>query len=672
MSRRVLKPVVFVAFLLAGLAALLVLAAKDAKSLQGRVARNVFIAGVDVSRNTPEQLDLAIDQIEEELRVTPVRIATFDGGFSAPAASFGITIDRPELRLRALQAQRPEGAFPRLGRYLRSYFRSESVPVVATADRAATARTLSEREGRKRRDPVDPQLRVRNGAFVVLPGSDGEGIDVDALVGQFPAAVAGANGPITLKANRVQLPSHFSNEELERLVDLATTRTAAAIPIAADGVLFQVSSEKLRAWVKPEITERRLALRLDETKTIAGLKRILGKVPRPAIDASITVDNLGQVVATPSSTGLACCADDSVRRLEQALATGAISPVTIDLTTMEPRTTTEELASYKIAEQIGSFTTKHRSGEDRVKNIHRIADLTRGAIIPPGTTFSLNRFVGQRTEDKGFVEAHVIEDGVFKESFGGGISQYATTLFNAAFFGGLDIPEYKAHSIYISRYPFGREATLSWEKPDLKIRNDTPYGVMIWPTYTSSSITVTLYSTRFATGEAGEPKVTTRGECKAVTTVRTRYYIDGTKRTDTFRAEYLPKEGVGCDGKPTLGATTTTIEPPATTRPEPTTETTADETSVDPVTAGVAPTVARTTVKPAETTGSTTSPRVDAGVAPTRTTKAPAGEPDTTKPPKTEPKPTEKPTEPKPTEPKPAPTVGGAVVPVAPPVTGVG
>ena len=38
----------------------------------------------------------------------------------------------------------------------------------------------------------------------------------------------------------------------------------------------------------------------------------------------------------------------------------------------------------------------------------------------------------------------------------------STTTFNAAFFAGLDIPEHKAHSIYISRYPFGREATLAY------------------------------------------------------------------------------------------------------------------------------------------------------------------------------------------------------------------
>ena len=683
MSRRVLKPFLFVALLLAGLAVGLVFAANDARSLRGHVARNVFIGNVDVSGKTTAQVDLAMDGIEEQLRITPVRIATFDGGFQAPGGSFGLKLDRNELRIRALNAQRPTGAFSRLAKYFSSFVSKERVPVLATADRSATATTLSEREGSKRRDPVDPQLRVRNGAFVVLPGSDGEGIDVDALVGQFPDAVANANGPITLKANRVPLPSSFTNEELQRLVDLATTRTANPIPIVSDGVSYQISSENLRAWVKPKINDRRLELRLDEDKTVTGLERILGKVPRPAVEASITIDDLGNVVSTPSATGFACCADDSVRRLERALASGVTSPVTIELKTLEPKTTTEELASYKITNQLATFTTKHRSGEDRVINIHRIADLVRGAIIPPGTTFSLNGFVGERTASKGFVEAHVIEDGVFKDSFGGGISQFTTTLFNAAFFGGLDITEYKAHSIYISRYPFGREATLSWEKPDLKIRNSSPYGVLIWPTYTASTVTVTLYSTPYAVGEAGEPEVTTRGECKVVKTIRTRTYTDGTKKTDTFRAEYLPKEGVGCDGKPTLGATTTTLKPePTAPRPDTSVDQQTTTPESTPASTEKPQTAVAPTVKPiVETPGSTSAPRVQAGGGsggsggspkPTKPTSSDSG---TTKPPKTE-KPGEaKPTEPKPVEPKPTdapePTSGGAVVPVAPPVTGV-
>ena len=185
---------------------------------------------------------------------------------------------------------------------------------------------------------------------------------------------------------------------------------------------------------------------------------------------------------------------------------------------------------------VGEFTTKHPAGQSRVTNIHRISDETRGVLIAPGDTFSVNDFVGRRTAENGFVVAPVIENGEHVQDIGGGVSQYATTLFNAAFFGGLDIPAYKAHSEYISRYPYGREATVAYPSVDLKVRNNTPYGVVIWPTYTASSVTVQLWSTPYAVGEQTGPEPVLG--CGKVTTERTRTFVDGRVEKDKFSANY--------------------------------------------------------------------------------------------------------------------------------------
>ena len=158
----------------------------------------------------------------------------------------------------------------------------------------------------------------------------------------------------------------------------------------------------------------------------------------------------------------------------------------------------------------------------------------------------MNDFVGMRTVEKGFVDAPVIYNSVHDHDIGGGVSQFATTLFNASFFAGLDIPEYQSHSLIISRYPTGREATISWPKPDLKIKNTTPYGVLIWPTYDATTITVHLYSTHFVDAVAEPTKSAPAGPCTRVTTPRTRTYLDGTVKHDSFSALYQPAEGVHC------------------------------------------------------------------------------------------------------------------------------
>ena len=100
-------------------------------------------------------------------------------------------------------------------------------------------------------------------------------------------------------------------------------------------------------------------------------------------------------------------------------------------------------------------------------------------MLKPGETFTLNDTVGERTAENGFTEGFIISDGIFKEDLGGGVSQMATTTFNAMFFAGLEDVEHKPHSFYIDRYPVGREATVAWGAVDLRFSNDTPYGVLI-------------------------------------------------------------------------------------------------------------------------------------------------------------------------------------------------
>jgi vancomycin resistance protein YoaR len=123
-------------------------------------------------------------------------------------------------------------------------------------------------------------------------------------------------------------------------------------------------------------------------------------------------------------------------------------------------------------------------------------------------------------------------------------------MFNAAFFGGLALDEYQSHSVYFSRYPFGREATLSNPWPDLVLTNSTDYPVLIWPTYDDTSITVTLYSTQHIDVVELDQRVTYRRQCRHSEIDRQRTYPDGRVVVDTIEANYRPGDGIDCNGKP--------------------------------------------------------------------------------------------------------------------------
>lgn len=75
----------------------------------------------------------------------------------------------------------------------------------------------------------------------------------------------------------------------------------------------------------------------------------------------------------------------------------------------------------------------------------------------------MNDTVAERTVENGYAEGVVVgEGGVLTKDMGGGVSAATTATWTAAFFAGLEKVEQHAHSIYISRYTPGLEATVWW------------------------------------------------------------------------------------------------------------------------------------------------------------------------------------------------------------------
>ncbi|MEU9834396.1 VanW family protein [Streptosporangium sp. NPDC048047] len=188
------------------------------------------------------------------------------------------------------------------------------------------------------------------------------------------------------------------------------------------------------------------------------------------------------------------------QRLAQAVtrmvAEGGSRTIPVTLTTVRPRISEAEARGLGIKQKISEFTTNFPCCQPRVTNIRTIAKLLDGYLVKPGETFSLNGVIGQRDTARGFVPAPMIQNGRLVDSVGGGISQFVTTMYNAVFFGGLEDVQHVPHEFYISRYPAGRESTVSWPAPDFRWKNDSKYGVLVKTSTTATSVTVSFWSTR--------------------------------------------------------------------------------------------------------------------------------------------------------------------------------
>ncbi|MBM2623789.1 VanW family protein [Actinoplanes sp. LDG1-06] len=247
-------------------------------------------------------------------------------------------------------------------------------------------------------------------------------------------------------------------------------------------------------------------LSVDEAGAAQALETLLAPVTRPARDASVRLeapapllDGKGDLAYEASDRGVTLDKGepgrgvptaDAVRLLTEAVRAGRTT-LTLPVRTLPPGEADPKLAG--VDQLIGTFTTYHPCCAPRVTNIHRIADLVDGTVVPAGATFSLNDTAGERTRARGFVPAPAIVDGELEDQLGGGVSQFSTTLFNAAWFAGLDIRRHQPHSLYITRYPPGREATLDWRSIDNVIHNNTSAPFVIRVRTTGTSVTVGLY-----------------------------------------------------------------------------------------------------------------------------------------------------------------------------------
>jgi hypothetical protein len=227
------------------------------------------------------------------------------------------------------------------------------------------------------------------------------------------------------------------------------------------------------------------------------------------------------------------CPTKSMIRRHLAVFLGRLAQLTPDYPPPRPR-------------ELARFTTYHPCCQSRVTNIHIIADAIDGAVVQPGDTFSLNQAAGPRTEAKGYVPAGAIIGGEVyccdhPVNIGGGVSQMATTLFNAAYFAGLEIVTHKPHSIYFSRYPMGREATIVYPTPDLVFRNDTEVPLTVDTYYTSSSITARIIGFNdFRTVSTSSSGFATTADGGTVVTTRVIRFKDGSTETQSWSWTYKP------------------------------------------------------------------------------------------------------------------------------------
>jgi vancomycin resistance protein YoaR len=414
------------------------------------------------------------------------------------------------------------------------YVGSKDRDAVVTVDETKLTTVLDDVAAQVASPATEGAVAFRGTRVVVTEPKSGLALDTDAAAAAVQSAYLDPEANVELSLT--DAPPEIDQADVDAAVD------EFANPAVSGAVTMVFNNKKLT--LKPADFTPLVAMKpragalvpVVKTNRLSALAREkIGKAGAP-VDATVRLVN-GRPKVVKAKPGVAYAGGNIEKAfLTAAAADGSDRSQSVKPTKKQPKFTTQEARDLKIRRKVSTFTTYYPYAPYRNVNIPRAASLVNGTLVKPGETFSLNGTVGERTVANGFTKGFIISNGVFAEDLGGGVSQMATTTYNAAYFAGLEDVEHWPHSFFIDRYPAGREATVAWGSKDLRFKNNTPYGILIQAGVTKATpsssgvVTVSMWSTKV---------------WDVTTSASSRYNFTSPK-TQTFKTDdCVPNDGYG-------------------------------------------------------------------------------------------------------------------------------
>ena len=461
-------------------------AALGAARDDGDAPAGVEVEGVNVSGLSPDEVERAVRYRARQLMAQPVVIVRDDAPerpIKVARSSLGA---RPQVERAVDEALEPRSLGGRILGGL-GVAPTREVDIGFTVRQARVNALVDRVAGDLDDPPVPARLRVTKDDIVVVPGKGGFGIDEFALRDRIAAM---PQAPIDVAVG--QQPPPVTEEAAEAARELALRVVARPVEVSLQGRGVPLEPAVLRSALRFAPDPPGMRVRLDPDTLYREIASAYSTREQPARDASWRL-NGATATLVPSRVGRSL----DMEAIAASIVDAPGAPtVRARFQVSQPELTTDDARALRITELVSEFSTPYNCCEPRVTNIARAAETLDGWVIRPGWTFSLNDALGPRTTERGYVEAPQILGGKLEDGVGGGVSQVSTTLYNAAFFAGMEILDHTPHQFWISRYPEGREATLSYGGPDLVFKNDWDAGVLIDAVAGDNAVTIRFYSSK--------------------------------------------------------------------------------------------------------------------------------------------------------------------------------
>ncbi|HAT1243299.1 TPA: hypothetical protein JAK17_002230 [Corynebacterium striatum] len=453
----------------------------DVIANQGKVPRATSVGGVDISSM---ERTAAVEKLERELgdvETKPVNVTSGEKSSQLVPAESGLTLNYQ----KAVDGI-PEASYNPVTRLFSFVKATQEIPVAVDIDDTALDGALERVKNELSFAPKDGMLELNNGQLKVTKPVLGQTVEPDDLKNSITENWL---DPAGVEVEPVEVEPAINDDAIEAM---RTGDVAKALdnPLTINGennVAGTLRKDEIAQFVSIEAKDGKLELKVDTPKAQQLFEERMDGASVPGENAKIAF-NGGRMVVTPSVDGSVIDWEKTMKDFDKRVK-GDERTWDADYKPDPAEYTTEMAEKATFNDTVSEFSTGGFSGASG-ENIRRVAAQVDGAVVNPGETFSLNGYTGPRGTAQGYVESGIIINGHSGTAVGGGISQFATTLYNAAYFAGFEDVAHTPHSYYISRYPAGREATVYEGSIDLQFKNTTNTPVRIETSFGGGKITV--------------------------------------------------------------------------------------------------------------------------------------------------------------------------------------
>lgn len=466
-----------------------------ARALAGdSVLGSVRVMGVDIGGLGPEELSDALETAATTLENRPAVFEVRDQATTLQPEQVGLAFDIEAMEASALEVGREGNISEQFRWWLGHFGDTEVVPPVAGIDADSVEAILTVWDQDLVGNPPFPGAVELDGTTPV-PSYPAAGEQIDRTVAEsliLDSVISETSETVTLPV--VSIEPILTDADVDNAVARARLWLSAAVTLTSeDGARsIRFTTEDLAAAIVTDASPAGLDLGFDPDAIQPRLDAVRGDLEQAPVDARFEPDGVN-INIVPGRPGTLIDAKATAEALERAAQSASRTGTLPFVDGADPETTTAALEALGVTHLVSQFTTYHDCCQNRVVNIHLFADAVDGTIVKPGEELSLNELVGPRTEEKGYLEDGTIVGGELTKTVGGGVSQFATTFYNAMFWGGYEDVTHKPHSFYFPRYPEGIESTISWPAPEVIFRNNTDAAVYLNTAYTDTSITIRFY-----------------------------------------------------------------------------------------------------------------------------------------------------------------------------------